>query len=128
MMLERTDFYDAMGVDYKVIPVGFEVTEEGNLMEILVVSGGVIVATQGTSMAYNFATTGASVVTMNGLQKKPGNYRNDIIIAYGPAYRGLCESIITIQLYYKAPEYDDYAPEPIVIETVYSGLAEEGGI
>ncbi len=110
LMMERTDFYMAMGVSYYQAEQTFTVTLAGNIIE-----GAIVGLTASFLGAGKIGGTIAGVLTAL-MQNNPGEYKTIVTSTYfySEALRGY-ETWSTYEVYWKAPGYDTYAVEPISV-------------
>lgn len=113
LTIERSDFYKAMGLNYKTFSYEYAITEAGNVF-FSVVAGALSTAiTKNLKIASQIVAGGASTLGASMVVKSAGIYRVDSILVYLPdKFIDLSHGIVTSHEYFKSPMYQEFAKEP----------------
>ena len=122
--MERTDFYKAMGIKYDIVTTTTTVTDGGNIRDSVIVGTALTVATSGHGLVTGAVAGAAGALGTGYLAKHPGEYKTVSTVAYvqSASRPDTYDTIVTVEIFYKAPEYDYYAEKPILTKTFYGGL------
>lgn len=127
LYMERTDFYEAMNINYVAVSQNVTVTNLENETQRFVMGAITAIATYNMNPAAGFVIGFVSGEFVSGLQLEPGDYRVEYIL--GEVYNGAdnaYESVITTTYYKLGVDAEGNPNEQFVMTTTkYGGIFPE---